>query len=138
MDPKSPFLHLVHVPDLAGAFVADHARPDRCPRAADFAEEFAVGRLGKAPQDLVADAGRMLGDMFEHDPELLLGIVLLELLLQPEAGPGDDREAPPLDIGRLEDLVHDLLCLYVSLAADGAGIGVVHAVRAFPVPALPA
>ena len=27
---------LVHVPDLAGTFVADHAGSDRGPRAADF------------------------------------------------------------------------------------------------------
>ena len=123
-------LALVHVPDLARTLVADHARPHRLSRVADLAEELAVGRRCKAPEDLVAAAGRVLGDVLELDIELLLGIVLLELFLEPETGAGDDREAPPLDIGGFEDLVHDLLCLDIAFAADSTGIGIVHPVRA--------
>jgi len=37
-------LQMILVPDLAGPFVAHHARPDRCPWRADLAEELAVRR----------------------------------------------------------------------------------------------
>jgi len=118
---RSRFLHLVHVPDLAGPFMADHAWPHRFSRVADLPEELAVGWLGKSPQDLVAAAGRVFCDVFELNPELFLGIVLFELFLESETGAGDDREAPPLDIGGLENLVHDLLCFHVPFAADSTG-----------------
>ena len=63
--------------------MADHARANGFSRVADLSEELTVRRLGKSPQDLVAAAGRVFCDMLKLDPELLLGIVLLELLFKP-------------------------------------------------------
>jgi len=39
---RSQRLQVILVPDLAGPFVAHHARPDRCPGRADLPEELAV------------------------------------------------------------------------------------------------
>jgi len=48
---------LVHMPDPAGALMADHAWPYRCPGTAGFGKKSAVGWLGYSPQDSIADAG---------------------------------------------------------------------------------
>jgi len=63
--------------------MTDHAGANRFPWVADLPEELAVRWLGKSPQDLIAHAGRVFGHVPELDSELLLGIVLVKLLLQP-------------------------------------------------------
>ena len=74
----------VEMPDLACTLVAHHAGTHRGAWRADLAKQFAVCRLGDAPEDFVADAGRVLAHLFIDNPKLLLRIVLLEFRLQPE------------------------------------------------------
>ena len=76
--------YLVEVPDPAGTLMADHAGPDRGPGRAELPEEFAVGRLGNAPEDPVADAGRVLAHLFVDEAKFFLCVVLLEFLFKPE------------------------------------------------------
>lgn len=75
---------MIEVPDLAGPLVAHHAGTNRCPRVADLVKEFTVRRLGDPAEHPVADAGRVFSDVPEDDVKLLLRIVLLKLLFEPE------------------------------------------------------
>ena len=76
---------MIHVPDPAGAFMADHAGADRRPGAAHLGKEPAVRWLGDPPENLIADTSRMFGDMPEHNTELFLRIIVLKLLFEPQA-----------------------------------------------------
>ena len=128
----SDFFRLIHVPDLAGTFMADHAGTDRGSRVADFPKELAVGRLGNPPENLVADTGRMFADMPEHNSELFLGIVAVQTpfsAVNPE--PRDDRETTPFDIGWFKDLIHHFFGLEIPFTADCTGVGIVYPVRSF-------
>lgn len=49
--------HPVHMPYLAGTFMADHAGADRRSWSADSPEKLAIGGIRNSPQYPVADAG---------------------------------------------------------------------------------
>ena len=63
------------MPDSAGSFVGYHTGSDRHTRRTDFAEEFAVGRVGNSAKHLVADTACLLGYLFIDKVKLLLGVL---------------------------------------------------------------
>ena len=120
------------MPDPAGALVADHTGADGRPRGTALPVEAAVGGPGDPAEDPVADACRVLLDVPDGEAIPLQGIEGLELLLQPEAGSGDDRKSSPLRVACLEDPVHHLLRLRVPLPADRPRVRVLHPVLTRP------
>src|SRR5512136_3204406 len=124
--------HPVHVPDPAGPLMADHAWADGGAGGASLPVEPAVGGLGDAPEDPVAEACGVLLHVPDGEAVLLQGVEGLELLPEAEAGSGDNRESPPLGIAGLEDPVHRFLRLRVPLPAHRPRVGVFHPVLAGP------
>jgi len=119
------------MPDLACSLVADHAGADGGARGAGLRKEPAVGRPGNAAQHFVAYAGRMFVHVPDLDIELLLRIVVLELRFQAKARGRYNGKAAPLDVERLEGLIHEALRLDVPFPGDRARVGVLHPVNPF-------
>ena len=74
---------MIHVPYLAGTFMADHAGTDRVSWGTNLPVEFAVRWRCDSSQHFITDTGRVLADVFEDNPKFFLGILLLEIFFQP-------------------------------------------------------
>src|SRR5262245_35912489 len=122
----------VLMPDLAGAFAADHARADRRFGQAGLAEQRAVGRRLDAGHDVAADAvlhqcqRRIVPEALEIDIELAAGIHVCPLVAEPQVSVRHVSDAAPPASDGPEHAPEPLLRAKVSLFRDAARKHVLH------------